>query len=358
MIATLEIAPVAVPARWDGEDGEDFRALADVFTRAMAHDLGSDHLRWVAAEALPSWHDQTYVRHEGFLARREDAVVGALQVSAPLEDDATEVEFDLLAAPEARGEGVEEALLDRLYVAASDLGRTVLQTWSLHPIDPAATQLAAPTGFGAIPLDGQARLYRDNGFTLRQVERNSRFDLTADLEPVRRMLDAALTAAGPDYRLVTWTAPTPDEFVEGFAYVLSRMSTDVPTGGMELTEERWDAERVRRRDARLAAGGLTVSIAAVVHVPTGRVVAYNELGTGADRTRPTHQWGTLVAREHRGHRLGTVVKCAGILRWRELVPESPFISTFNAEENRPMLDVNEAIGFTPLAVAGAWQREL
>ena len=43
---------------------------------------------------------------------------------------------------------------------------------------------------------------------------------------------------------------------------------------------------------------------------------------------------------------------------RQLGGAAELIYTFNAEENRPMQAVNEAVGFTPAGVEGAWRKEL
>jgi hypothetical protein len=70
------------------------------------------------------------------------------------------------------------------------------------------------------------------------------------------------------------------------------------------------------------------------------------------------QHNTIVLKEHRGHRLGMLLKVANIRRLQSMAPGHPSIITFNAEENRHMLDVNEAVGFEPMGYEGAWGKVL
>ncbi|KAA9110786.1 GNAT family N-acetyltransferase [Microbacterium rhizomatis] len=355
----VEIVPVQIPRDPHGNDAADFRSVIRLGNLMCRHDAGHDHLDQEPQQELPTWLDQTDTTRMAYLARRHGVDIGAVTLTIPNEVGTTTAEFDLCVHPDHWNEGAEQALLHRVEQIAKDRSRDIIQTWTLHRPGAGGPRLTPPTGFGSIPAHDRQTLFMiEEGFTFEQTERNSTFDLRGPFDLVERLHREALDAAGGDYRLVMWTAPTPAEHAEGFAYAISRMATDVPSGGMVFDEETWDAARVERRDARLLAGGHTVSVACVQHTPSGRIVAFNELVIGADHTRSTHQYGTLVLKEHRGHRLGTIVKTANLLRWRELVPESPRVSTFNAEENRPMLDINEAIGFTAASYAAAWKKVL
>lgn len=356
--AALTVSRVVVPASLDSPDAGPFREMVRIANAVCVADAGHDYLNETAEEVFGFWQDQTDWTQIGFIAEREATMLGAVKLIIANEDDVSAVEFDLMIDPEHWGEGAEEALLAAVEEEARTRGLQTMRSWTLHRPDTGGPSLTPPTGFGSIPADDRQTVFmRDNAFTLEQVERNSVFDLRGSFVVVERKLAEAVETAGEDYRLVMWTAPTPPEHLDGFAEVLSRMSTDAPAAGLVIDEQHWDAGRVLRRDARQTAQGLTVSVTCVQHVPSGKIAAYNELSI-AERDGATQQNGTLVLKDHRGHRLGTIVKCANLLRWRDLVPESPRVSTFNAEENRPMLDINEAIGFVPASYAGAWQKPL
>lgn len=352
------ITPLIVPVSLQSADAAEFLAFGEINRLVCDEQVGLPDLAPDAAQMLPNWQDDTDALDVGFVARAGGEIVGIVTMSFAQEADAHAAEIDLLVPSAYWGRGVEEMLLDRAEAEARARDRSVLQIWSLHRPEESERMLVPRTGWGRIPSTPLSDLFASRGYVLEQVERNSEYDLGRDPAPLRTALHDAIALAGEDYALLEWDMPTPPELRAGFAAVLARLSTDAPSGDMDFVAEVWDAERVVRREARLLGAGQAVSVAAVRHVPTGTIVAYNELLIAADRTGVTHQFGTLVSKDHRGHRLGTIVKCANLLRWRGLMPESPVVSTFNAEENRPMLDINEAIGFVPVSYAGAWQRKL
>jgi GNAT superfamily N-acetyltransferase len=355
---TLTITPLIVPASLEDRDAADFLTFGALNRLVCDEATGLPDLAPDAAQMLAAWQENTDSLSLGFVARADDDVVGMLAMDFAQEADARAAEIDVLVPESSAGLGVEDAVLDLAEREAHARGRTLLQKWTLHR--PIATErmIVPRTGWGRIPAIPLTDALERHGYVCEQVERNSELDLRADPAPLVAALAEAEAHAGPDYRTVHWMAPTPVEHRDGYAAILARLSTDAPSGDMEFVAEEWDAERVIRRDARNTAAGQAFSVVAVQHVPTGALVAYNELLIGADRGGVTHQFGTLVASEHRGHRLGMIVKCANLLQWRELMPASPVVSTFNAEENRPMLSINEAIGFVPVSYAGAWQKRI
>ncbi|WP_309067171.1 GNAT family N-acetyltransferase [Microbacterium sp.] len=352
------IDALPIPATTDAPDAAGLRAAAEIITASGRHDSGTDLFDVEPAEWLAALHATEYTAREVRIVRVGDRITGVLLFEYPRDGEKT-ANAGVFVRPEDRGRGIEDALFDEAERLAHEHGRSVLHSWNLARADHPGARLASPVGIGSIPADADTtRLLQRHGYTLGQVERVSMFDFAESLDHARRMLDGALAKAGPDYRPVWWQSPAPDEHVDGYAYAVSRMATDVPSGELEWEEEAWDAERVRYREKLKADAGQIMAVTAVVHVPTGAIAAFNELVVGRDRGRRTENYGTLVLPEHRGHRLGTIVKCLGLIRWHELVPTSPSVMTFNAEENRYMLDVNEAVGFRPVAASGEWKKEL
>ena len=95
-------------------------------------------------------------------------------------------------------------------------------------------------------------------------------------------------------------------------------------------------------------------------VATGdhEVVAYTDLIVKADPADRVQQWGTLVHRDHRGHRLGTAVKVANLRALQERFPDRTEVVTSNAEVNQYMVDINDRLGFRAVAVLPCFRRVL
>ena len=88
------------------------------------------------------------------------------------------------------------------------------------------------------------------------------------------------------------------------------------------------------------------------------MVAYSEIGVPGYEPGRAYQWGTLVLPAHRGHRLGLATKVENLRRVQAAEPGRSALYTWNAEVNRHMVAVNEALGFRPVGRLGEFVKKL
>ena len=348
---TFAIDRMPIPDSLDGPGGADFIEMVRVRNAIELELTGNPEAVPTAADILPRWQDP-YSPQTLFVARVDGAIVGRSILALDIEEGGAHVAnvvVEVLAAFQRRGIG--SALFAAVEALAAENRRTTLQTDFLNPPQD-GPRIESPTGYGSVPAHSPGVPFaRARGFALEQVVRASRLAL-----PYEAPLAAALAASGAEYAVETWEGATPEHRVDDLATLHARMSTDAPAAGLDVSEEKWDAERIRTLDALRAKSDTSMLTAAAVHLPTGRLVAYSELSVPDSAALAVRQEDTLVLREHRGHRLGMLVKVANLELLGRLHPGHPSVTTFNAEENRPMLDVNEAIGFVPYGYEGAWKR--
>ena len=168
------------------------------------------------------------------------------------------------------------------------------------------------------------------------------------------MLIALAAEAAPhhaDYELRSWSGPVPDDIVESYL-ALSTLATEAPAGELEREASTVDVD-AHRSTERVLADAAARPLAHRRAGQRGRVVAYSDLVVPGTDPRWIYQWGTLVARAHRGHRLGVAVKVANLRAFQAAHPEDRRrIVTWNAEVNEHMIAVNEQMGFRATA---AWR---
>ncbi|HMR49835.1 MAG TPA: GNAT family N-acetyltransferase [Arachnia sp.] len=361
-MGNIQLRPLVIPTSMDSPDAADFAAMAEIRNAIYREINGNTDEDMTPAELLPYWKDTPDSVHRGWLILEDDRPIGRISVDIPLDEGSRSAYWEVELLRAYWGRGIGSSAMPLVEDAAREYGRTLLQSWAQHiepepgTVDAGAERIASPTGFGTVPRDHIARFYLRHDYELGQIERKSGLDIDAATRPLVERMLAESRPAG--YSLVSWRVPTPPQHVDGYARMKNRMSTDVPSGAMEYDEEAWDADRVARHDQRTLDGGHTMLVTAARHDATGELVGFTELSIGEDKTAPTSQVDTLVVREHRGRKIGQWIKCANLLAWQEIAPESSRVLTWNAEENRHMLDVNEAMGFVPAAYIGAWKKLL
>jgi RimJ/RimL family protein N-acetyltransferase len=160
-------------------------------------------------------------------------------------------------------------------------------------------------------------------------------------------------AAGGGYSLLSWDGPAPERYIEQVA-ALNQDGEDAPHEAGRETQ-RWDVARVRAAEQRAADQGLRYYSVAARGESTGELAALTELQVDPQAAGWGYQGLTVVARPHRGHRLGLLVKVTmlELLAGRE--PQLERIITGNADVNEHMIAINTALGYQILDHWLSWE---
>jgi GNAT superfamily N-acetyltransferase len=351
----LTITELALPAALPREGSSDFEQMVAMRNKIESQILGSSALSFTAEELLPGFRNP-YKPRRLFVARVGDSVVARAIYSwaASTPTRVATVNVEVLAAH--RGHGIGSALLTRMEGIAADMGTSTIQSYVLHTADTDGPTIGAPTGYGALPAaDPGVRFLTRRGYLLQQIKRLSFLRLPLEAGRLDDILSNAQRAAGPEYGIIHWTGSTPRRWLSDLARLKSEMGLDDPTAAMHKPAAVWHEKRLLQRDRDQRASGRLLHTSAVLHHPTQSLVGFTEISMPSSSQRAAAQEDTLVSKGHRGKRLGMLLKATNLHR---VGGTTTLVYTFNAEENRPMLDVNEALGFQPAGYEGAWNRRV
>jgi len=183
------------------------------------------------------------------------------------------------------------------------------------------------------------------GFAEKSLEVRRLHDLDGSAHETARfqaLYDEA-AAYARDYELRTFAGPAPEEFLAGLAEVTAAIN-DAPLDDLEYEDEQYDAARVRAYEQAQAASGYRMHRVVARHRTTGVLAGHTVVSVDAEQPAWGEQHDTAVVPEHRGHRLGMLLKAAMLLHLAEVEPQLRCILTENAASNGPMIAVNERLG--------------
>ncbi len=278
---------------------------------------------------------------EGYAAFAGDRMVGELMLTAPLRDNLQVTRVWLWVHPAHQRRGVGTRLSACADERVTALGRSICH---------------GQARIGVTRDNGNRRFAEHMGYALANTEIERRLPLPCDPALLARLAgEAAPRHVG--YEIRTVVGPVPDDLAASYVALKNLLVTEAPSGDLEVETGRETTAELAAQDRYLTDAGRT-RVASYALDGTGTVVAYAVAAVSGDDYDHVDQWGTLVHPDHRGHRLGTAVKCAQLRELSARFPHKRFIQTSNAETNAHMVAINVALGFEVHQVYADFQKRL
>jgi GNAT superfamily N-acetyltransferase len=324
------------------QDDAALRRFHEIGWRAEKEDGRPWNAFWTLEEMGPVLREQTDDQRTVPLCLYDgDEMVAGGIVGMPLLDNLDKAWMFPAVEPERRGSGLGGRLLEGLLEHARDSGRTI-----------ALSSTAVP--FPERETSGLLRFAERHGFRLANTEivRVLKFPVADEL------LDELEREAAPhrrDYVLETYVDELPERHLAAYSHLRNQLGLDAPTGEVDWEAEQVTPEIERQKLERSKRSGRRTFITLAVR--DGEAVAHSDLFVPPGSTEVL-QMGTLVRRDHRGHRLGTAVKIANLRALQRACPEVTEVKTQNAETNAWMVGINVRLGFRPVGVVPEFLREI
>jgi GNAT superfamily N-acetyltransferase len=327
--------------RVDPDDSTRVTQAVDLLNAANAlDDPGSvPSVPALTAGYLRYGHDLDPVEMQLYLPDEDSAPVGVLEIEFPRRDNRHLGWAAITVHPAHRRQGHGTAMLQEVVRRTEAAGRTTI--WLGAPED-----------------DQGARAFVEQlGFQFASHDARRR-QVLAEVDPdevERRRREAERAAAG--YVLERGTAPTPDAVLEQLVEVTAAIN-DAPMGELTFEDEVFDLPRLRDIETAAVSRGFTVYRLWARQRSTGQVGGHTVVLVNPLQPHNGWQGDTAVSRNHRGHRLGLLLK-AEMMRWlAEVEPQLEVVETWNHVDNRFMIDVNEALGYRLSRVFAMYERRL
>lgn len=313
--------------------------LDDYYVVAEAEDLPGDPPT-PRALRIADWRNLSeFSRTPRWVLRDGDEIVGTAVAQYELEQNLENGFARVHVRSDRRQRGLGRALADEALAHLADQGRIRVDTWIKDGEVPGET-LASQLGMKAVYGEKRSRLVIAD----------------LDLDQMRSWIDRARERAS-EYELRYFRSPVPDEYLEQVAAFSEIMNT-APREDLEEEDEVMTPDMWRDWEEKTAASQCQLHHIFAVHRPTGEFAGFTQIKTQDLEPDLAWQQGTAVDPGHRNKGLGRWLKAAMILRIVDEYPAVARVDTFNAGSNEPMLNINIAMGFTPIHISNQWQGDL
>jgi GNAT superfamily N-acetyltransferase len=279
----------------------------------------------LAAEMRYGW-DLEPAEHYLYVPDAAADPVGVLAVDLPTRDNLHLIWAQIWVHPDDRRRGHGSVIMNEVLRIARQTNRNTIWVGTAED-DQGARCFVEKFGFRYASHDARRR------------------QLLADVDQseVQRLWALAETTAA-DYCLERLQPPIADDVLGELVEVTAAIN-DAPMGALTYEDEKFDGQRLADFETAVKGRGEREYRVLARQRKTGEVGGHTMVVVHPLRPEVGGQADTAVARQHRGHRLGLLLKI-DMMRWlADVEPQLKIIETWNNVDNNFMINVNEALGY-------------